>query len=104
MTDTQPQIEDEPQTHRFVHRDSGAEAELIYRADPGRLILVHTEVPRELGGRGLAGALVEAALERARRTGEVIVPWCPYARSWLEKHPDRSTGVSIDWDARPPRG
>jgi hypothetical protein len=25
------------------------------------------------------------------------VPLCPFARSWLEKHPDEIGAVSIDW-------
>ena len=43
---------------------------------------------------------MQAAVDRARETGETLVPWCPYARAWMEKHPDAVSGVEIDW--RPP--
>lgn len=97
-------IVDDPATSRFVHRADGLEAELTYRAEPGRLTLTHTGVPDELGGRGLGGRLVRAAVERARRTGEVLAPWCPFARSWLEKHPDEVADVEVDWSPPPERG
>jgi uncharacterized BrkB/YihY/UPF0761 family membrane protein/predicted GNAT family acetyltransferase len=96
-------IVDDPSTSRFVHVVDGLEAELVYRAEEGRLVLVHTGVPDELGGRGLGGRLVRAALARAARTGEVIAPWCPFARRWLEEHPDEASTVTIDWSPPPAR-
>jgi predicted GNAT family acetyltransferase len=54
-------------------------------------------VPEELGGRGIGGILVQAALARARRDQLTIVPTCPFARSWLEKHPDAAEGITIAW-------
>ena len=66
-----------------------------------RLILAHTEVPETLRGRGIAGRLVRAAVERAAATGETVVPWCPYARKWLEDHPDDAARIAIDWSNLP---
>ena len=82
---------------RLVVRDGDAEAQLLYRRRGNRLVLVHTEVPEQLGGRGVGGQLVRAALEWAARDGLVIVPWCPFARKWLGDHPDATAAVSIDW-------
>lgn len=100
MADETNDVADHPDEHRFTYVDGGHEAELVYRAGGGELILIHTGVPDELGGRGIGGRLVQAAVARARETGETIVPWCPYARSWMEKHPEALTGVHVDW--RPP--
>jgi uncharacterized protein len=44
---------------------------------------------------------VQAALAKAAAEGLTIVPFCPFARSWLERHPDATNGVEIDWAARP---
>ena len=35
-----------------------------------------------------------------------VVPWCPYARRWLQEHPDEAAAVKIDWETHPtsPRG
>jgi predicted GNAT family acetyltransferase len=61
---------------------------LIYRIAGDRLVLVHTEVPPELEGQGVGGALVTAALDLARQRSLTVVARCPFARSWLERHPD----------------
>lgn len=81
-----------------VHAD-GELAELIYRKNGNRLVLVHTEVPEALGGHGIGGKLVLAALDKAVANGMTVVPLCPYARAWLERHPDDAARVSIDWGA-----
>ena len=105
MAEDTPGVVDVAEEHRFRYVEDGLEAELVYRARDGVLTLVHTGVPDALGGRGIGGRLVQAAMARARSRGEVVVPRCPYARSWLEKHPDEAAGVTIDWEAagtRPP--
>jgi predicted GNAT family acetyltransferase len=43
--------------------------------------------------------LVTAAGDRAAREGLTIVPYCPFARRWLERHPDVAERVAIDWQA-----
>lgn len=82
---------------RFVYCEDGVEAELRFRLNGKRLILVHTEVPPSLGGRGVGGRPVRAAVEHARANGETIVPWCPFARRWLRDHAGDIEGISIDW-------
>jgi predicted GNAT family acetyltransferase len=88
---------DVPEQRRFVAELDGSTAELVYRADPARLILVHTRVGPELNGRGVGAALVRTSIARAARQGLTIVPWCPFARHWLRAHPDAVDGVTIDW-------
>lgn len=92
---------DHVQTNRFVVTEGDDVAELTYRAEGDRLVLIHTGVPEPMGGKGIAGQLVAAAVARAEASGETLVPRCPYARSWLEKHPDEAARVSIDWGASP---
>ena len=95
------EVVDQPERSRLVVEQDGHTAELVYRVEPGRLVLVHTGVPEELGGHGIAGDLVRAAVARAAAEGRTVVPWCPYARRWLRAHPDEAAGVTIDWDDRP---
>jgi predicted GNAT family acetyltransferase len=90
-------VVDDEANGRFVRSEDGVDAQLLYRTESDRLILLHTEVPEAIGGRGIGGRLVRAAVDRAARTGETIAPWCPYARSWLEKHPDVAKSVTVDW-------
>jgi predicted GNAT family acetyltransferase len=84
---------------RFLLTLDGHEAELVYRLVGDRFVLAHTEVPDALGGQGVGGRLVRAAAERARHESLTIVPSCPFARGWLEKHPAELEGVAVDWDA-----
>jgi len=52
------------------------------------MTITHTIVPPAIGGRGIAGALVQAALDHARSAGHTVVPSCSYADDWMRKHPE----------------
>ena len=84
---------------RLEVRADGRLAELIYRKNGKRLVLVHTEVPEALEGRGIAGRLVQAGLDKAVANDMTVVPLCPYARGWLKRHPDAAANARIDWGA-----
>ena len=90
-------VVDNKDEQRFEITVDGHRAELVYGRDADRLELIHTEVPDALEGRGLGGALVRAALGTAIEENLVVVPRCPFARSWLQKHPDEAGRASIDW-------
>jgi len=94
--------QDDRAHNQFVIEQDGSTAVLVYRVVPGRMTLVHTEVPSEVAGRGFAGRLVRAAVDRAAAENLTVVPWCPYARKWLRTHPDAAKTVAIDWSDRPP--
>lgn len=102
MADDPIEIRDDTEGKRFVLTLEGREAFADYRVRSGKLIIVHTEVPDALGGRGLGGMLVAAALDKAGAEGLTVWPWCPYARSWLQKHPEEAARVAIDWAPAPP--
>jgi predicted GNAT family acetyltransferase len=97
-----PDVRNDPAGSRFVVEQNGVEAALVYHQLAGRLVLIHTEVPEELGGHGIGGRLVRAALDHARANALTIVPWCPFARRWLTEHASEAEGVPIDWDTLPP--
>jgi predicted GNAT family acetyltransferase len=94
-------VRDDVERHRFVVEQDGVVAELVYRTLPGRLVLVHTEVPDALAGRGIGGQLVTAATRRAVDEHRTVVPWCPFARAWLRDHPDVAATVDVDWSPPP---
>lgn len=96
-----PTVVDDVDRHRFEVSVGGAVAELVYRREGDRLVLVHTGVPDELEGEGVGSALVRAAVDAARAQGLTIVPECPFARGWLERHPQAAASVAIDWPRRP---
>ncbi len=91
------EVIDNTDASRFELGADGWLAELVYRIRGDRLVLVHTEVPVELEGRGIGGRLVTAAVDRAAREKLTLVPLCPFARGWLERHPEAASKAVIDW-------
>lgn len=81
-------IQHDPAGHRFETRVDGARCLLEYTLSGGVMIIVHTGVPVRVGGRGIAAALVQAALDVARREGWGVVPACSYAAAWMDRHPE----------------
>jgi uncharacterized protein len=57
-----------------------------YRARPGLIAFVHTEVDERLQGRGLADRLIRFALEDARARGLSVLPFCPFVKRFIERH------------------
>ena len=55
-----------------------------YRMHGNTMMLVHTEVPPQLEGRGLASKLVGAAFEHAMD----VLPVCSYVSAWTRRHPE----------------
>jgi uncharacterized protein len=92
-----PPVTDNQAGSRFELRAGGHLAELMYRRNGKRLVLIHTEVPAELAGQGIGGRLVRAAIDRAERDGMTVVPLCPFARGWLQRHPDAAARATIAW-------
>jgi predicted GNAT family acetyltransferase len=81
---------------RFEARVGGHPAgHLAYRLEPDRVVLVHTQTERGFEGRGVASALARAALDDARARGLLVIPRCPFVRSYLDRHPE-------DQDLLPP--
>jgi hypothetical protein len=60
------------------------------------MVLLHTGVPHALEKHGIGGELVRAAVGYAASRGLTVVPACPFARAWLEQHPDVAAQVPID--------
>ena len=51
-----------------------------------RLGAMHTEVPKELGGRGIGSALIRGVLDAARAERLKVKPLCPFAKAYIERH------------------
>ena len=58
------------------------------------LHLRQTEVPQALQGRGIAGMLVEAAVDYAAANSLKVMPLCSYARAWMRRHPETHSLLS----------
>jgi len=59
-----------------------------YRMHGNTMMLVHTEVPPQLEGRGFASTLVRAAFEHAKQNGWDVLPVCSFVAAWARRHPE----------------
>jgi uncharacterized protein len=48
----------------------------------------HTEVPPELGGKGVGSKLVKGALDQVRADGLKVVAKCEFVKGYIAKHPE----------------
>jgi predicted GNAT family acetyltransferase len=78
---------------RFELDLGGQLAWLSYVVREGELVLIHTEVPKRLEGRGYGSALARTALEYATREHLRVVPRCPFVRRYLQRHPEYTSLV-----------
>ncbi|WP_417473945.1 GNAT family N-acetyltransferase [Luteimonas mephitis] len=81
-------IRHDSEGRRFTTSQEGHEAFVEYEREGDVLVITHTIVPPEIGGRGIAGKLVEAALQHARTEGLKVRPDCSYAAAYMRRHPD----------------
>ena len=61
---------------------------LTWVAKGGVRVAEHTLVPAEIGGRGVAGKLVEALVADARAHGFRVDPQCSYVAAAFKRHPE----------------
>lgn len=81
-------VDHRPEKHRFEVAVDGHTGHLAYSVSGDVMTILHTEVDRALEGRGLAGALVQAALDHARAQDLRVHPTCDYAASYMQRHPE----------------
>ena len=82
------EIINNPATHRFEATIGGKTAFVQYKLRPGVMTVLHTEVPQELEGQGIASALSKQVLEYIATENLKLVPLCPYLKGYLQKHPE----------------
>nr|WP_131739434.1 GNAT family N-acetyltransferase [Actinomadura roseirufa] len=83
------EITDAPDRSRYEIREGDALAGFAeYRTQPGQIVVTHTEVDPAFGGRGIGGALMRGLLDDVRAKGLTVVPLCPFAKKWIDGHPD----------------
>ena len=79
---------DNPEETRFETHVDGHIAFVSYLRRGDTIFFTHTEVPKELEGRGLGSALARAVLDRARAEHWKVVARCPFIAQYVERHPE----------------
>ncbi|MDX8514454.1 GNAT family N-acetyltransferase [Mesorhizobium captivum] len=63
-------------------------ASAYYRIESGKVALIHTEVPSEFSGQGIASRLAQGTFELLRKTGRKAILKCPFMNRFFAKHPE----------------
>lgn len=87
MVDTVEVIHNEAD-NRFEATVEGHLSIAAYELSDKTITFTHTEVPEELGGRGIAKVLAEQALAYARNNDLAVVPECPFFSTFIKRHPE----------------
>ena len=72
--------------HRYELAVERHLAATYYTLSDGVITFVHTEVPPELGGKGVGSALVKGALDQVRADGLKVIAQCPFVKAYIGKH------------------
>lgn len=94
MDSPRPEVVHNQASRRFESKVDGLLCRCDYRLHGSTMMLVHTEVPPQLEGRGLASMLVRAAFEHAKKNGMDVLPVCSYVRTWVQRNPEFSSLVA----------
>lgn len=57
------------------------------------LVLLHTEVPPELEGKGVGTAIIEKTLQYILKNNYNLVPLCPFVIAYINRHPEWKTSL-----------
>lgn len=82
-------MSDNPAERRYEVRVDGELAGFSqYRPRSQALAFIHTEIDDRFEGQGLGGKLVSFALDDARSRGLAVLPFCPFVKGYIERHPE----------------
>lgn len=83
-----------------IRVDGQLAGHIEFHREDGLLAVDHTEIDDSFAGQGLGSKLVRGVLDDARERGLSVLPFCPFVRSWIERHPGYLDLVPADQRAR----
>jgi predicted GNAT family acetyltransferase len=99
--DPTPKVTDNPDEGRFeLHLGDELAGFSVYELRDGgaTYAFTHTEVDEKFEGHGLGSKLAAGMLDELRAKGAAVLPYCPFVRAWIRRHPDYRTLVpESDW-------
>jgi predicted GNAT family acetyltransferase len=81
-------VRDNTERQRFELEADGHVAFSNYSRAGNVVTILHTEVPKALEGRGIGSSLTRGVLETARSQGLKVNALCPFAKGYIERHPE----------------
>jgi predicted GNAT family acetyltransferase len=86
----QPEVRENKDEHRFeVWVGDKLAGTALYQGRGPTLPFVHTEIDPRFEGQGLGSVLIRQSLDAVRARGEQVLPYCPFVKAFIAKHPDQ---------------
>ena len=76
-----------PARNRFETWIDNRLSKLDYLLDEDTIVMTHVGVYPEHRNQGVAGKLVEVALNYAAENSLRVIPMCPYVSAYIRRHP-----------------
>src|ERR1700757_954572 len=91
-------ISDAPDRNRYeLSVDGQVVGFAEYHIRPGLIAFVHTEIDESVQGRGLGDTLIRFALGDARNRELPGLPFCPFAKAFIDRHREFETLVPAEY-------
>ncbi|WP_224276173.1 GNAT family N-acetyltransferase [Streptomyces sp. LS1784] len=89
-------VTDNTAKSRFEIHDDGELAGFAeYHRSGNEIAFIHTGIDPRFEGRGLGSRLARTALDAAREHQLAVLPYCPFIRDWMIKHPEYTDLIPI---------
>lgn len=97
MMKTPFEIINNKQKKQLEYTEQGEIARLEYRFYKQSIALMHTVVPKQLEGKGIASALAETAFAYAKVLDKKVMVYCPFVAAYVKRHPEVKDQVDKDF-------
>src|SRR5829696_1005073 len=88
VTENDPRVVDNPEAGRFEVLVDGEVAGFAeYQRTKSAVAFTHTVIDPGFEGRGLGSVLARGALDATREAGSPVLPFCPFIRGYIQRHP-----------------
>ena len=87
--DKEVELIDNTAKKRFEVEVDGRTAHVEYILNKnGVIYLTHTEVPKEMEGRGIASEMLKVIMKDIESRELSLIPICPFVKTYLSRHPE----------------
>jgi predicted GNAT family acetyltransferase len=101
MDRMEPRVVDNPAASRFQILVDGEVAGFAdYQRRGSTISFTHTVIDSKFKGRGLGSVLARYVLDAARADGSAVLPFCPFIRGYIQRHPAHLDLVPTDQRTR----
>ena len=90
------QIAHDSRAHLLSAQLEGQTGRLNYELDGKVMSITHVNVPRPIGGRGVAAELMRSALSLGAANGWDVKPVCSYAVAYMKRHPSQAADAHLE--------